>query len=273
MSSSINDEANIGVLAAPFSIEGVGADGVLPPDASVVGAKLLIPMWEAPSVIPGNGDLLEAWVLEPGASTETRFYGVRIPVPVTVPSFVLLPAQHLQREGEISLRYGVTAEDTGNPDTSLPQRFTIKRAIPVNLTEPQFPSSTLWGYLNCSSQPKLWEEVLVRVPAQPGRFAKDDECTLDWEGFTSLNGNGPILGTALRLTKKLTQEEASSGTGFDFKLESEKYERYIKPMEKNASALARYTLYRNGIALGKSPQGLVKIDRGIPGESTSCGPN
>ncbi|MGV8888064.1 MAG: hypothetical protein ACOH2P_08465 [Pseudomonas sp.] len=269
MNSSISGVTNIGVLAAPLSIEGVGADGLLPPEASIVGAKLLISMWDAPSVIPGNGDLLEIWVLEPGAAPETLFYSHRFPVPVTIPAFFLLPAQYLQREGEISLRYGVTAEDTGNTDTSLPQRFTVKRAIPVNLAEPTFPSATLWGYLNCSSSPKLWEAVIVHVPAQSGRFVLDDECTLDWEGFTSLNGVGSIPGTALQLTKKLTQEEASSG--FYFRLESDKYEQHIKPMEKNASAVVQYTLYRNGVGLGKSSPGLVKIDRSIPGES-ACGP-
>ncbi|MFS2096713.1 hypothetical protein ACCC96_27310 [Pseudomonas sp. Pseusp11] len=263
----------IGILAAPLSIDGVGADTVLPPDAHLNGVTLRIPPWPAPSVKPGNGDLLEIWILEPGATAETLFYSNRFPVPVMFPTSVPLPAQYLQLDGEIILTYRVTAEDTGNPDSSLPQHFIVRREIPVNLTEPRFPSATLWGYLNCSSQPKLWEAVLVRVPAQPGRFAENDECVLDWEGFTSLNGSGPIPNTALRLTKKLTRDEASSELGFDFKLESDKYEQYIKPMEKNASALARYTLYRNGIALGKSPQGLVKIDRGVPGESISCGPN
>ncbi|MHC8400869.1 hypothetical protein ACYZTX_15705 [Pseudomonas sp. MDT1-17] len=272
MNSSISGVANIGILAEPLRIDGVGADGLLPPEASVVGAKLLIPMWEAPSVKPGNGDLLEIWVLEPGAAQETLFYSNRFPVPVTIPAFFLLPAQYLQREGEISLRYRVTAEDTGNDDTSMPQRFTVKRAIPVNLAEPTFPSATLWGYLNCSSLPKLWESVFVHVLAQPGRFVLDDECVLDWEGFTSLNGVGSIPGTALQLTKRLTQEDASSSKGFDFILESDKYEQHIKPMEKNASAVAQYTLYRNRVALGKSSPGLVKIDRGVPGESASCGP-
>ncbi|WP_460145887.1 hypothetical protein [Pseudomonas sp. S2_A02] len=262
----------IGIFAAPLSIDGVGADTVLPSDAYLKGVTLRLPPWPAPSIILGNFDLLEMWILEPGATAETLFYSSRFPVPVVFPASIHLPAQYLQLNGEIILTYRVTAGDTGNPDSSLPQHFIVRRAIPVNLVEPTFPSATLWGYLNCSSQPKLWETVLVRVPAQPGRFAENDECVLEWEGFASLNGIGPIPNTALRLTKKLTHDEASSELGFDFKLESDKYEQHIKPMEKNASALARYTLYRSGIALGKSPQGLVKIDRGIPGESISCGP-
>lgn len=259
------------ILAAPLSIQGVGADGVLPPEASTVGATLLIPMWADPS--DQESDLLEIWVLEPGASDEILFYSNLFPVPIAPPPPITLPAQYLQLDGEIRLRYRVTAGDTGNPDTSAPQVFIVNRAPPVNLEKPTFPNATLWGYLNCNTEPKLWERVLVRVPAQPGRFAINDNCTLDWEGFYSLNAVGPIVGTALRLTKLLTQEEASSTQGFDFVLESDKYEQHIKPMEKDASALASYTLYRNGIAQGKSPPGLVKIDRVIPGEILPCGPN
>ncbi|WP_448693683.1 hypothetical protein [Pseudomonas rhizophila] len=272
MSSSSKSGRNIGVLARPLSIEGVGADSVLPPEASIVGAKLFIPEWEAPSQTTGKSDLLEVWVVPPGSPIEIRFYSNFFPVPVVFPDFVLLPPQYLQIEGDIRLRYRVTTGDDGNEDTSSPQVFIVKRPTPVNLAEPDFPSATLWGYLNCSSQPKLWESIFVHVPAQPGRFAKDDECVLNWEGFTTLNGVGPIPGTALRLPKLLTQEEATSTQGFDFVLGSDKYEQYIKPMERNASALASYMLYRNGNALGKSPPGLVKIDRIIPGEARPCGP-
>ncbi|WP_457970185.1 hypothetical protein M1D68_10065 [Pseudomonas sp. R4-84] len=263
---------NIGILARPLSIEGVGADNIFPPEASTQGAKLLIPEWENPSQQLGKSDLLEVWVVAPGSSDEVSFYSNYFPVPVVFPAFVLLPAQYLQQEGDVLLKYRVTQGDSENEDTSSPQIFHVTRPTPVNLAGPGFPSATLWGYLNCSSQPKLWERVLVHVPAQSGRFAKDDECALNWEGYSSLNGLGPIAGTAVRVTKILTQEEASSDQGFDLVLESDKYEQHIKPMERNASALASYTLYRNGSALGKSPPALVKIDRVIPGQALPCGP-
>lgn len=273
MSSLDGNNRNIGILAMPLSIEGVGADNIFPPEASAQGAKLLIPKWESPSEQLGKSDLLEVWIVAPGASEEELFYSNSFPVPVVFPAFVLLPAQYLQQAGDVQLKYRVTQGDSENEDTSSPQIFHVIKATPVNLVEPNFPSATLWGYLNCSSQPKLWERVIVHVPAQPGRFAKDDECALNWEGFHSLNGVTPITGTALRVMKTLTQEEASSGQGFDLILESDKYEQYVKPMEKNASALASYTLYRNGSALGKSPPALVKIDRVIPGQALPCGPS
>ena len=270
--SSFKNSEHIGVLAVPLSIEGVGADGVLPPTASTDGARLLIPLWKDPSVKPGKSDLLEIWVTEPDATTEELFYSNPFPVPVAVgyPGVFLLPARFLQRDGTIVLRYRNTLGDNGNEDTSLPQTFIVRRPVPINLAEPTFPHATLWGYLNCNSTPKLWEEVWVDVEAQPGRFLANDVCVLEWEGFESLNGVRPIPFTALEVKKTLTQGEADNGPLFI--LGSDKYERYIKPMERSSSALARYTLYRNGIALGRSPIGLVKIDRVIPGSNLSCGP-
>lgn len=265
---------NIGLFAVPLTIDGVGTGGALPPDAPVNGVIIRISMWPNPSVIPGNGDLIEIMVLEPGASEadEQIFHSERLPVPVTVPDFFTLPPRYLQRDGDIRLRYRITAEDTGNPDTSLPQWYVVSRVIPVNLLEPEFPSATIWGYLNCMSVPKVWETVLIKVPAQNGRFAEKDVVTLDWEGFQSLNGVRPIAGTAGRFSKTLTLEEANSIDGFVFELTSQYYAQYIEPMARNASALATYTLHRNNTALGKSEIGLVKFDRVVSGESNFCGP-
>jgi hypothetical protein len=270
MDMSSDTEFPVSTFAVRLEIEGVGPDGVLPQEASTDGAKLLIPMWAAPSIEDGKSDLLEIWIKEPGATTETRFYSNFFQVPVTIPSFFLLPAQYLQSDGDIVLRYRVTIGDNDNEDTSLPQTFIVRRPVPINLEEPTFPSANWWGYLNCSSIPKLWEELWIDVEAQPGRFEAGDVCVLDWEGFRSLNGVNPIPGTKLQVRKVLTKTEAENGPFFI--LGSDKYEQYIKPMERDSSALASYTLYRNGIPQGRSESALVKIDRVIPGENQPCSP-
>ncbi|MFJ2280306.1 hypothetical protein ACIOUG_04125 [Pseudomonas sp. NPDC087803] len=270
--SSFKNSGTIGVLAMPLSIVGVGADGVLPPTASTDGAQLLISLWPDTSIKPGNSDLLEIWVTEPGATVEELFYSNAFPVPVAAgyPGEFLLPAKYLQRDGDIVLRYRVTLGDNGNEDTSNAQTFTVRRPVPENLAAPTFPHATWLGYLNCNTTPKLWEEVWIDVKAQPGRFMANDECVLEWQGFEAINGRNPIPSTKLEINKTLTQAEADDGPLFI--LGSDKYERYIKPMQSNASATARYTLYRNGIALGRSPFELVKIDRFLPGSNFPCGP-
>jgi hypothetical protein len=282
MASTTN--TGIGLFARAFTVEGVDPNdptAQLPPDASTKGVYLNIPMWEGPSVCIGKSDLLEIWVLEPGVLLERLFYSNLFPVPVTIPARFHLPAQYLRREGEISLWYRVTLGENGNPDTALPQRFTLKRQVPTNLAKPVFPSATLWGYFICCSVPRMWDEVKVRVPAQPGRFSEDDECILDWEGFYTLNGVRAIPGTAGRFVKKLTKQDADSPIGFDFVLGADKFERYIAPMGKieiktdgkagtTGSASARYTLYRGGTAMGQSDVGWAKFDRVVPGEIFHC---
>lgn len=258
---------SIGIFALPLTIDGVGADQVLPADAHLNGVTLRIPPWPAPSIIPGRSDQLEIWILEPGASGETRFYDNLFPVPVVFPDAIHLSAQYLQQIGDITLRYRVTAGDHGNPDDAIPQVFILKRPIPVNLKEPLFPNATLHGYLLCSTSPKIWEEVNVRVPAQPGIFLANDVCALEWEGFTSPNGVTPIPGTALRIEKILSQEDVTSPSGFDFKIESKHYITHIKPIEYG-SATCTYTHYRNGVPLGSSEEGLVRIDRRVAGGLT-----
>jgi hypothetical protein len=127
----------------------------------------------------------------------------------------------------------------------------------------------------------MWDEVKVRVPAQPGRFSKDDKCMLDWEGFYTLNGVRAIPGTAGRFVKTLTEQDADSPIGFDFVLGADKFEQYIAPMGKKeikpdgtagttGSAKASYTLYRGGTLIGRSTVGMAKFDRVVSGETFHC---
>lgn len=265
------NSGGIGVLASRFTVEGVDPndpEALLPPDASTNGVYLNIPLWEFPSEGVGKSDLLEIWVLEPGVTVETLFYSNSFLVPVTIPPRFHLPAQYLQRVGEISLRYRVTLGDNGNEDTSLPQRFTLRRLVPINLKEPVFPNATLWGYLNCKTMPPMWQRIQVFIPRQPGKFKGGDQCFLDWESFRKLNGVDAIPNTFTRFTKRLTEQEAVDGFYFILM----RYNRLIKPIDGLGSALVRYSLYRNNVPMGKSAAGLVKIDRVISGESAFCGP-
>ncbi len=52
MGSSNSGVMNIGIFAAPLIVEGADGNGTLPPEASIVGANLLIAMWDAPPKSP-----------------------------------------------------------------------------------------------------------------------------------------------------------------------------------------------------------------------------
>ncbi|KAA0983451.1 hypothetical protein FQ192_29880 [Pseudomonas sp. ANT_J12] len=270
----------MGVLALPLTIDGVDPNDplqVIPAVASTVGATLRIPRW-SPSLDPLKSDLLEIWVLQPGDTTEVRFYNTLFPVPVVFPASITLPAQYLQRAGTLRLRYRTTLGDNDNEDTSLPQTFTVSPPVAINLEPPKFIVESSYndefifkGYLNCRVRPRIWERVLLQIPAQPGRFSGNDELTMDWQGFNKLNGEDPIVGTEGQFTKILTQAEANSPTGFIFVVGSDKYDKHIKPIAFG-SAKAFYTLYRNNVPLGRSGTDTVKIDRKISG-SNMCDAN
>lgn len=270
----------MGVLALPLTIDGVNPGDpqqLIPPGASTTGATLRIPPW-FPSIFPGSSDLLEVWVLEPGATTEILFYSNLFPVPVVFPPSITLPAQYLQRPGALRLRYRVTLGDNQNPDTSLPQTFTVSPPVAINLLPPEFTVESSYndefkykGYLNCRVRPRVWERVLLQIPAQAGRFNGNDELIMDWQGFNKLNGEDPIVGTEGQFTKILTQAEANSPTGFIFVVGNDKYDKHIKPIAFG-SAKAFYTLYRNNVPLGRSRTDIVKIDRKISG-SDMCDAN
>lgn len=267
--------SGIGVLAAPpLTIDGVDPFDplqLIPEGAVATGAILRIAPW-TPSIKEGGDDLLEIWILEPGATTEVLFYRSTFSVPVVFPSSITLSAQYLQRAGQIQLRYRITLGDNENEDSSVPQRFTVAPTIVVNLQAPKFIVESspnrefeLWGYLNCKVVPRLWERVLLHVPAQAGRFKTNDECIMDWQGFETLNAKNPIERTKGRFSKLLTRAEAESPTGFVFVVGSDKYVQHIAPITFG-SAQVFYTVYRNGVPEGRSLKDTVKIDRKVPGE-------
>jgi hypothetical protein len=244
---------------SPEAIE-VDADGVILPIAYKNGLTVVIPLWPNPAP-EGKTDELYIYLDE-----DEVFYG-SYTGPITQPEFRnIIDPKFLLNDGVVLLTYQTLRD--GNPAYSKPRTLVVRRTPPVMLSEPSFPSATLWGYLNCSSSPKLWEALLVAVPVPTAvLWQENDELRLGWQGFSSLNGTGPAL-VSTEFTRVLTAKDVQIGYVFSIT----DYQRYVKPMERNASALAIYSIYRAGVLIGRSSVGLVKIDRTIPGEVTSCGP-
>lgn len=139
---------------------------------------------------------------------------------------------------------------------------SIDVAPPVTLANIEFPSANLFNYLNCLSDPSLWDHVPLKVLPN-GVMRKDDKLVLNWRGYEEFAGTRPIPGTEDVLEKILTQQEAEEGYVF----KQDKYEEKIKPIKSpdpqspGSSASVEYTLMRGTRVLGRSRTRYVKIDR------------
>lgn len=256
---SLFSEAPIKVFdyAPPDAVE-VDAAGVILPIAHQNGLTVIVPKWSVPSPDGQRNDLYiylddvevsYTWYLSPLTELEFR---------------IVIDPRFFASDGVVKLSYKTITN--GNEAFSADRPLIISQTPVAILVEPIFPDATLWGYLNCDSTPKLWESLRVEVPVPTGiQWQVDDELRLSWRGFASKNGSGVAL-----LSTEFIKVLSDINQSYVFSITE--YERFIKPMEKNASALASYSVYRNGVLLGKSKDGLVKIDRVIPGENRSCGP-
>jgi len=247
-----------GVLSydAPDVVE-VDADGVLLPIAIRNGLTVVIPLWPNHARDNTRTDELRIYL------DDVLVFSQGYPGPITQPEFRILIEPRFLTGDSVELSYETITE--GNLAFSLKKPLIIRL---LQLSEPTFTSASLFGYLNCKSEPRIWDAVPVKIPV-PTRvtWRAGDECRVTWQGYASLNLSGPIIvdGTFSRI---LTAGEVSQGMEFNIT----PFNRYIEPLEENASASATYRLYRSGVVIAGSAVAHVKVDRkesGKPGFCTS----
>jgi hypothetical protein len=240
-------------------------EGIIPIELITKGLDVIVKRWENyPDKPPRKDRLKVAW--ESAGTVTWVFDELIYPIPPEQ-LIIKIDPSFLAEDGVAYLRYVVSLEDL-NPVCSAKRKLTINSA-PFDLLAPEFPSANLYGYLNCDADPPLWDGVRVKVPPDPG-FELRDVLIVNWEGFKSPNGSGqPIANTYKQIRKTiLTLEELDKGV----EVLIEPFVPHIEPMIDNASALARYSLERNGRIVRRSKTGLVHIDRIISGELIPCGP-
>jgi hypothetical protein len=142
---------------------------------------------------------------------------------------------------------------------------------PVNLANVEFPSANINNFINCLSEPRMWDFIPLKVPRnaimKPG-----DKLILSWHGYEEFAGTRPIAGTGDVLERILSHEDASNGYVF----RQDNYEEKIQPIKSpdpqspGSSASVEYTLMRGSRVLGRSRVRYVKIDRRRG--SLWCGP-
>jgi len=134
-----------------------------------------------------------------------------------------------------------------------------------DLPEPEFPDATLQGYIHCAHEP--WNGIRVRIEFVRNLFEYQDQITLHWQGYRTLNGNDPIAGTEGIFSRTISVQNVTDGY-LDILVEP--FIPHIEPIIEG-SALASYRLTKLSGQSGGSYEGLVKINRKLP-SGEICGP-
>jgi hypothetical protein len=245
---------------APPDVVEVDANWVVLDIAHQKGLTVIVPRWGAPSpdgmpndlyVYLNDGEVFHDSYLSPLTQPEFR--------PVIAPRF-------FAADGTYRLTYETVTN--GNLAYSGFRELIVRRLPVILLPEPSFPTANLWGYLNCLTEPPMWVVVIVLIPLPIKiHWREGDELHLSWSGYKSLNGSGMSLFSHTVVETLMAQDVDD-----DYEFRITDFKKFIEPLEKNASVLAAYSIFRKGVLIAKSSPGLVKIDRAIPGESYYCGP-
>ncbi len=239
----------------------IDPDGYIPLELLLKGIDVIVPLWPSHATEPEERDLLIVFFKQPGqplVKIENIYKAEDIK-----PLFIIpIDAIHLQVNGVGELWYELF-DSADNPSKSGRRNLTIDHTpVPVDLEESDFPHKNPDGYLNCSTEPPLWEGVTVFIPALLG-FKVGDRVEVIWRGYSSLNGSSV---EHVRARKKVVREELSDeDIKYGYSVVIEPYDVHIKPMVENSSATVRYRVFRGRRLVGLSKLGLVKIDRVRPG--------
>lgn len=260
------------VRAVALRIDGVSdldPEGRIPLEQLTNGTTGRITRWADFPAQPGiYSELTVYWKQPINPPTETVIFNNRYYQVDDQPEFTFsITPLMMSVDGTAEIRYLLVHSANSNFDPSPIRKLTIDHTpvLVPTLAEPTFPDSNLWGYLNCASPVPIWEKVRVLI-APESIFSRQDECVLEWQGFSSLNGSPPALTPIYEFRKTISDSEAINGFVMEIP-----FVPYVKPMVNNNSGIAQYTVYRNGVPKGKSKMGLVRIDRIIPGEPIPCG--
>lgn len=172
------------------------------------------------------------------------------------------------RDGSFYVTYKVR-DRAGNETPTFSREtaatVTLKPLPGGDLPEPTFPDATLQGYIHCAHEP--WNGIRVRVEFVRNLFEYQDEITLYWQGYRTLNGNDPIVGTEGVFAWYVNAENVANGYA-DILVKP--YIPHIEPIVEG-SAIASYRLTKVNGPSGGSYEGLVKINRQLP-DGELCGP-
>ncbi|MFG6203112.1 hypothetical protein [Pseudomonas retamae] len=253
----------------PPSVEGmpdhdVDPEGIIPLPLLTEGIVVVVPLWPNPVTKPGERDRLEVIFEQTGERVSiTKDY---YPDDIKPEFRIDIGPEHLMNDGFGWLRY-VQYNNADNPAYSEQRKLTIDHFPPIyDLKPASFPDATDRGYLNCSTNPPIWEGVHFDVPPLVD-FIPGDFIEVTWRGYLSPNASGPAIVSKVFQRRALSREDIRVG----YSEVVEPYDPYIVPMVDDASASIVYRIYRGAKLVGESEIGWVKIDR-VRAGYPPCGP-
>ena len=184
---------------------------------------------------------------------------------------IVLPGSAVRapdRDGNFYATYKVrdlAGNETDSFSRETPATVALKPLPWGDLPEPEFPQADIEGYINCDEAP--WNGIVVRIAFVRSLFEYQDQITLYWQGYRTLNGADPIAGTEGVFARKVSAQNLTDGY-MDVLVEP--FIPHIEPIIEG-SALATYRLTKVSGQSGASYPGLVKIKRQWP-SGEICGP-
>lgn len=180
-----------------------------------------------------------------------------------------IPWPVIQAAGSNSTTLVYYQTDNGvNQQSSPDQIVAVNLITPVVYSKPSFPQSFLHSsrFLNCDTQPPIWQVVNVVVNPAPNVLKPGDLVVLTWQGFRRYLNEDAILSTAHTMSHVWQAGE----TSHTFQITD--YENLIKPLRDYSAGSAKYSVVRNGVEIGYSDTKYVPIDR-KNGAGGFCGPS
>lgn len=241
--------------------------GHIPFELLARGIDVVVKLWDNPAKEDGERDILRVYFEQPGqplVMIENIYYPADIK-----PEFIIhIGPEYLKVNGPGNLWY-VQFNTADNPAPSFRRTLTIDHSpIIKDLPEAGFPDANGWGYINCQTDPPMWDGIKVKIPPLKG-FEVGDRCEIVWRAYISPNGSSIQFRRAYKKIERLAISDQDIKEGFVVVIEP--YDVHIKPMEDKASALVNYIMYRGSKKLGQSTTALLRVDRVIPGNGL-CGP-
>ncbi|MCF7544662.1 hypothetical protein [Pseudomonas petrae] len=130
------------------------------------------------------------------------------------------------------------ADGTGNVESCVPTLVDVSAALPIKLSEPEFPDAGVASdgslILNCTSF--IGPDQLVNVRIPPNTLLKGGETlSFEWQCYTDKLGQSPA-GTLQEFDKLITADQAANG--FEFTVRP--FADYIVPVGRNGSVTLKY---------------------------------